>query len=118
MDNETYFSIVLGAIFVDYLIGVIKHLYNSTWDWQQNLLKLFIKIIAAFGAMYIFETGVFLLNKTPMYELLKIATRLAVFLYPASSAIDNISKLAGYDFTEKLNDIMKTLRNDKSEENK
>lgn len=99
LENQDYILIVLGAIAVDYFAGVWKHILKRTFSWRENATGLVLKIALTVGGGFLFEGLNFLVKDNDVVMgLFKMGTRIVVFLYPAASALKNISVLSGGKF--------------------
>ena len=101
--NQDYILIVLGAIFVDWLFGTIKHLwFTRTFSWKGNAVGLVTKIALAVAGGFLFEGLNYLVAESDMVvSVMKIMTRVIVFMYPAISAFENIYIVSGEKFPPK-----------------
>src|SRR5690625_2939204 len=90
--NQDYILIVLGAIFIDWFFGTIKHLwFTYTFTWKGNAVGLVTKIALAVAGGFLFEGLNYLVSDSDTAVLImKIITRVIVFMYPAISAFENI----------------------------
>lgn len=90
--NQDYILIVLGAILVDWVFGIWKHLKKRTFSFKQNAYGLIIKIALTTGAAFLFEgLGSIVKDSADIIVVsLTTVTRVIVFLYPAVSAWQNI----------------------------
>lgn len=98
--NESYTLWVLGAIAVDHLIGTGYHLfYKKDFSFKKNVVGLIVKLLLVVSVGYIFE-GVQSLSggENILTEYTTITLRLMVFLYPASSALENAAAITGGKF--------------------
>ena len=99
LDNQDYILVVLGAIAVDYFTGVWKHLSKGTFSWRENATGLILKIALTVGGGFLFEgLNSLVLDSDIVLSLFKMGTRIVVFLYPAASALKNISILSNGKF--------------------
>src|SRR5690625_178245 len=101
--NQDYILIVLGAIFIDWLFGTIKHLwFTYTFSWKGNAIGLVTKIALAVAGGFLFEGLNYLVSESDTAVLImKIITRVIVFMYPAISAFENIYIVSGEKFPPK-----------------
>ena len=90
--NQDYILIVLGAILVDWVFGIWKHLKKRTFSLKQNAIGLIVKIALTTGAAFLFEgLGNIVKDSADIIVVsLTTVTRVIVFLYPAVSAWQNI----------------------------
>lgn len=111
MCNNDYMHIVLGAIFVDYVVGTINYLLKKKKDdkghvmkasLKYNALGLCTKLFVAVAGGFLFEGLNHLVSEVNiLFDALKIITRVVVFLYPAISAWDNLSIFSNGKFPPK-----------------
>lgn len=111
--NQSYAEIVFVAILIDYVLGSIKHIKNKTFEMKKNVTRFILKIFLCFCAIVLFEGFNFIVQDSFIYRFMKIATRLAVFLYPAISGLENIYEVSGHRFPpqswiEKLKQVQKS----------
>lgn len=101
--NQDYILIVLGAIFIDWFFGTIKHLwFTHTFTWKGNSIGLVTKIALAVAGGFLFEGLNYLVSESDTAVLImKIITRVIVFMYPAISAFENIYIVSGEKFPPK-----------------
>ena len=128
IENSTYITIVCGAILTDWFFGSIKHLFfTKTFSWRENAAGLTLKISLVVGGVFLFESFHFILQDVSFIEqMLKIVTRLVVFIYPATSAWNNMAIVSNGKFPpkkwlEKIDDFYNNLdlnkfKNKKEEE--
>ncbi|MGB3452969.1 MAG: hypothetical protein WBA59_03985 [Moheibacter sp.] len=101
--NQDYILIVLGAIFVDWVFGTIKHIwFTHTFTWKQNAIGLTTKIALAVAGGFLFE-GLNTLVKDVdiVVTSFKIITRVIILMYPGVSAFENIYIVSGEKFPPK-----------------
>lgn len=97
--NAIYIGWVLWAILADWFIGVWVHLKRGDFSWGKNALGLVLKIGMALFAGSLFEAlPYFLKHDNIVSQILLIVTRLAVFLYPAGSALTNMAEITNGKF--------------------
>lgn len=116
IENSDYITIVLGAVFVDYVFGTIKHLwFSKDFTLKGNAFGLVMKIGLATAGGFLFE-GLSHLTKDSdlLFSSLKITTRVIIFMYPAMSAWENLYIVSGEKFPpktwmDKLNIFGKSL---------
>lgn len=103
VQNETYVMIVMGAIFIDWIFGSIKHIFfTKTFTLKNNAIGLIIKITLAVGGGFLFEGLNFLVSDSDtILSIMKTITRVIVFMYPALSAFENIYIVSGEKFPPK-----------------
>lgn len=103
IENSTYITIVCGAILTDWVFGSIKHLFfTRTFSWRNNAAGLTLKIALVVGGVFLFESFHFIVQElTWIEQMLKIVTRLVVFIYPATSAWNNMSIVSNGKFPPK-----------------
>lgn len=101
--NQDYILIVLGAIFIDWFFGSIKHFrFTYTWSWKGNAIGLVTKIGLAVGGGFLFEgLNSLVAESDTVVSIMKIITRVIVFMYPAISAFENIYVVSGEKFPPK-----------------
>lgn len=101
--NQDYILIVLGAIFIDWFLGTIKHLwFTRTFTWKGNAVGLVTKIALAVAGGFLFEGLNHLVAESDtVVSVMKIITRVIVFMYPAISAFENIYIVSGEKFPPK-----------------
>ena len=100
IQNSTYITVVCGAILVDWFFGSIKHLFfTRTFSWRNNAGGLMLKISLVVGGVFLFESFHFIIQEVTWIEqMLKIVTRLVVFIYPATSAWNNMAIVSNGKF--------------------
>ncbi|WP_312066857.1 hypothetical protein [Empedobacter sp.] len=103
IENSTYVTIVCGAILTDWVFGSIKHLFfTRTFSWRNNAAGLTLKIALVVGGVFLFESFHFIVQElTWIEQMLKIVTRLVVFIYPATSAWNNMAIVSNGKFPPK-----------------
>ncbi|MCA4782120.1 hypothetical protein IF125_07555 [Empedobacter stercoris] len=103
IENSIYVTIVCGAILIDWVFGSIKHLFfTRTFNWKYNALGLVLKGSLVVGGIFLFESLHYILQDLTFIEqMLKIVTRLVVFIYPATSAWNNMSIVSNGKFPPK-----------------
>ena len=90
--NYSYILWVSGAILVDWAIGTIKHLIKKTFDIKMNATGIILKTAMAFFAGILFEgLTYFTKDGNLVTASLMTITRLSIFIYPAGSALMNMS---------------------------
>jgi len=88
-DNVLYLNLVIGAVFLDWILGTIKHLFwLRDFRWLENLKGVLVKLILVLAIGSVFE-GLKLLTKEIDFvtKYFIIMLRVSVFLYPAMSVI-------------------------------
>lgn len=100
VSNNDYIHWVLWAIFVDWFIGQILHVfYKKDFSWGKMGKGLIVKVAMAVLAGSLFEALPYFLNGQQLVaDSLLIVTRLSVFMYPAASAWANCSEITGGKF--------------------
>ncbi|WP_228853238.1 phage holin family protein [Aegicerativicinus sediminis] len=97
--NGDYIVLVLVAIVIDHILGSIFHLQIKDFEVKKNLKGLVIKISLCIAMGFLFEGINHLIAEVSIVKsYLLIVMRLAVFLYPAFSAIKNAYILSGKKF--------------------
>lgn len=104
LDNQDYMYFVLGAIFIDWIFGTVKHAFiDRDFDWKDNAIGLVTKIGLAVAGGFLFEGVNHLVGSDNILaDTLRIVTRLVVFLYPAISAWKNMHIVSGGKFPPKI----------------
>lgn len=98
--NAIYVLCVSLAIFVDYVLGSIKHLFwLRDWHWRDNIKDVLIKLILVLAVGGTFE-GLSLITREYANLLHPFLTilRTAVFLYPGASIIRSARVMSGGKF--------------------
>ena len=100
ISNYEYILWVLWAIFADWLLGQIYHIFfKKDFSWKQMGKGLIVKVGMAVLAGSLFEAlPYFLKGQELVADGLLIITRLSVFMYPAASAWANCSEITGGKF--------------------
>lgn len=100
VDNENYVLWVLYAIMADHIIGTIYHAFwLRDFDLKKNISGLIVKLLMIVFVGFLFEGLSQLITKAEVAkEYLEMALRIAVFLYPAMSAIFNVYEITNNKF--------------------
>lgn len=100
LENESYVSFVLGAIFVDHVVGSVYHAYfKRDFSLKKNGIGFVLKVFILVSAMYLFEGLNTLITEEVAFKDYTVMTlRIFVFGYPAGSAIGNIYVMSGKKF--------------------
>ena len=122
--NETYVLFVLTAIVADHMLGTIIHaLVKRDFSFKKNIVGLITKIGLVVIVGFLFE-GINQIIKEDLFvkTYLVIVLRLAVFLYPAGSALMNSAvlsnnKIPPVGFINKFNKFNKNLNIDELKNN-
>lgn len=89
LENAVYLNFVVGAIFVDWVLGTIKHaLWLHDFKIKYNLRGVLVKLLLTVSLGAVFEGLKYLtmeLNFVTKYFM--VVLRVAVFMYPAMSII-------------------------------
>lgn len=95
LSNQEYVAGVLVCIAIDHIIGSFYHAFKAKdFSFKKNAVGLITKLTLCAFAGALFEIIHNVAKESDLaYEYLKIITRLVVILYPAGSAIMNMSAL-------------------------
>lgn len=98
--NQDYISVVLLAIVIDHIVGSYLHAFvKKDFTFKKNFLGVALKITLVVMVGILFE-GLNHITKTntAVQEYLVLVTRITVFLYPAGSALMNVSVITNGKF--------------------
>lgn len=103
LSNQDYILIVLGAIFVDWIFGSIKHIFfTNTFSIKKNAIGLTAKIALATAGGFLFEGLNYIVRDAELVlVVMKTMTRVIIFLYPGISAFENIYIVSDEKFPPK-----------------
>lgn len=98
--NQDYISWVVLAIALDHAFGTFNHAFISKdFSWKENVKGLITKSASAFfGGMAFEGLAHFLGTDSMLQSYVILVLRLAVFMYPTNSLIDNIFIFSGGKF--------------------
>lgn len=97
--NIGYIAFVTGAICIDWLFGVIKHLMQKDFDLKEMIKGLMLKAGLVVCIGFIFEGMAYLSGSDSIQQqFLEIILRMTVLMYPANSAFDNCYVISGGKF--------------------
>ena len=98
-ENQIYMTLVLFAIFIDWLLGSAVHIKNRDFSWKKNLTGVFAKTGYVIIGYILFEMIHQIVNDVEFIaSYFKVLLQLIVILYPAGSAMGNLSVLTGGKF--------------------
>ena len=91
----TFLMMIAGALVIDHLTGTLVHAFRlCDFSWRKNLNGLLMKMGMTVAGYVLFEMLNAIIKDAPLLtEYLQVVTDLTVFLYPAGSALANISIL-------------------------
>lgn len=89
LDNPSYITFVMVAIFFDWFLGSFKHwLWLKDFHWRENIKGIIVKSALVLIIGFIFEGLKHLTRDVSLVVTwLTMVLRLTVFLYPAMSVI-------------------------------
>ncbi len=97
--NGGYIFFVLLAIAIDYGVGIVVHLKKRDFSIKKNILGVITKMALVFAVGVLFEGFQFLHpDANIITQYLGLILRVMVFLYPAGSALMNVSILTNGSF--------------------
>lgn len=98
--NSDFLILVLGAIAVDHAVGSWHHLFKlKDWSWRKNGYGLIEKLFLVVCVMFLFEgVDYFIQGQHFVKDYTITILRLAVFMYPAGSALANVYETSGKKF--------------------
>lgn len=101
--NSDYILLVMGAILIDYIFGTIKHIwFVKDFTFKGNAIGLVMKLGLAVAGGFLFEGLSHLTKESELvFGILKVTTRVIIFMYPAISAWENIYLVSGEKFPPK-----------------
>lgn len=100
--NQGTIYLFFGAIIVDWISGIWKHLKKKTFSWKLNGLGLLVKIgMVVFGSFLAESMPHFLGDNNIVTTSLITILRLSIFMYPAASAWMNMSVISNGKFPPK-----------------
>lgn len=92
LENFIVIWLICGAVFLDWLVGIGKHLICKTFSWKENGKGLLIKLFMVVAGGYLAEAlPHFLGGENILSSGLIAALRLSIFMYPAASCWMNMS---------------------------
>lgn len=91
--NLIFLFFVFGAVITDHLVGSYVHLWvKNDFTLKQNVIGFFTKTTLVVLVYFLGEGIVFMLGSENIVGLyFRVLMRLMVFIYPAGSALVNIS---------------------------
>ena len=103
LSNQDYILIVLGAIFVDWIFGTLKHIFIvGNFSLKQNAIGLTTKITLATAGGFLFEGLNHIVSGSEyIVSATEIVTRVIILMYPGVSAFENIYIVSGEKFPPK-----------------
>jgi len=95
--NQWFMVFVFVAIIIDHILGSIVHrFWKNDWSNWENLKGLLIKLGSSIAGYSIFIMIHEILKDVPFVaQYFKVVIQLMVFIYPAGSALGNLSILTG-----------------------
>jgi hypothetical protein len=95
--NQWFMVFVFVAIIIDHILGSIVHrFWKKDWSNWENLKGLLIKLGASIFGYAIFIMIHEILKDVPFVaQYFKVVIQLMVFIYPAGSALGNLSIMTG-----------------------
>lgn len=98
--NQWFMVFVFLAIAIDHILGTIVHLfYKKDFSFKKNLFGLLIKSGACIIGYMIFIMIHEIIKDVDFIAIyFKVVIQLTVFIYPAGSALGNLSILTGGKF--------------------
>lgn len=100
IENAVYVNLVIGAIFIDWILGTIKHwLWLKDFHWKENIKGILVKLLLTLTVGFVVE-GLRQLSieyNVVARHILQIL-RLTVFMYPATSIIRSARVISNGSF--------------------
>lgn len=97
--NGGYIFFVLLAIAIDYGVGIAVHIKKRDFSIKKNIVGVVTKMALVFAVGVLFEGFQFLHpDANIITQYLGLILRVMVFLYPAGSALMNVSVLTHGSF--------------------
>lgn len=99
VDEAEFMALVGIAIIIDHVIGSFMWLMLKKWSTKKNIIGLFIKVGLCVCAFLLFEGLNHILGEENfLATYFKVVTNLTLFLYPAGSALINMSVITNGTF--------------------
>lgn len=89
VENSLYIDFVIGAIFIDWVLGSFKHwLWRRDFHWRENIKGIIVKLLLTLAMGFVVEGLDYLtINDGQVITNILAILRITVFLYPAMSII-------------------------------
>lgn len=89
VENSMYVDFVIGAIFIDWVLGTVKHwLWRRDFHWRENIKGILVKMLLVLAMGFVVEGLDFLTGDSGhIVNNVLAVLRITVFMYPAMSII-------------------------------
>lgn len=130
-DNEQFFSFIIGALFINMIVGIGYHVKGGTFKWSQFFwknIKMWVVIIIVYIILDMLRLTA---GDNLAGETFRIFIQITTLLYPSSKALKNIyilnnkqfppefimEKLYNFEKTGNIKDLMNTEGRNNQNEN-
>lgn len=96
--NQVTIFFFVGAVLLDWIFGIWKHLKLKTFSWKLNGIGLLVKIGMVIGGSYLAEALPHFLGDNVFSSSTITVLRLSIFMYPAGSCWMNMSVISNGAF--------------------
>jgi len=98
ISNQVTIFFICGAILIDWLSGIGKHVKLKTFSWKLNGIGLLVKTGMVICGSFLSEAMPHFLGDNLLSYSLITVLRLSIFMYPAGSGWMNMSVITNGKF--------------------